>query len=278
MASGVGSTVRGMTTGWVRKLSFALTLGTALSLGMTACGADKVPQTKDGATAATPPAEEEGPTTEDAEEFLNDVFSGDIERQEKAIAQTKPGSLAHAYAYHQQQTTQARIDSGEDPRAANHTFKTVDAGIEHCAGTAPDRECAVFGGFKADGEKFVDFTVNGESLSDRISLGNGKRIPAGKLGSVEFLTAYKTQEGTLVVTFIARSREQKITLGLGSATYRDPEGRTAQTIGSSTVAELGPDSLTNGLLAFKNAKPGGAFSFEFYDEDYEGVEVRVPTR
>lgn len=239
-----------------------------LLLSVSACAEPNAKEAIGNTDAAK--ATEDAPSNADIEQYFEALTSGkpdEIETVRSAIVE--PGSLADAYTSHQINQTNSLLDAGYPPD--DRQVKNVDGGYEICATEEPEKgtdRCTTFTEIESKNGKLADFTVGGNDLRDRVSVGDGSKKSAGPLGSVEFLNAYQAvSSGDLIVHVRIKTKDQELS-GPYSARYRSPEGRqsTATAVNSPEVIE--PDSTVYVSFYFANAKPGGRVTVPMADPDY----------
>jgi hypothetical protein len=247
------------------------------ALVASACGGSDVRQTTGGADSKVAEAPE-GPSNEDVRDYLANIFSGDLAKKKAALVQAQEGSVAHAYAYHQMQVAQAQVDGGED-LGEPETVTESDGAFRVCEkGKSSDDACSTYGDVKAQGSKIVSFTIDGNSLPERISIGNGRKFKAGSLGTVKLLSAYQTISRGMFIVVEAQSGPDKVTID-AAPKYRGANGRQAIAGGVSGVTDLDADSTTNLAMVFENAEAGGTLTLTMMDADYGNPqEVKIKTR
>lgn len=129
--------------------------------------------------------------------------------------------------------------------------------------------------------KVAKFTVDGEDLTDRI-MGTGDKVSLGRLGTIEFLTAYQSVSANgMVVNLLLKTKDLAVaTSDFYSARYRAPDGRQATASENTTTPdELGSDSTATVSVFFDRAKPGGELRLSLSDVDYNVErEVKIKTR
>lgn len=237
-----------------------------LLVAATACGGgDEVPESSspDATVVSQSPA---ALTMEDVEKYFDASSKNTVDGWAEALDLAAGGSLAHAYAFHQQQVTRAYVESGEQEPASTVT-QEGDDGLKVCDS---DKYCAVYSDFESKGGELASFTIDGKSIAKRISVGKGKPQRVGSVGSVRFLSAYKAAAGDLFVVVEAKALGSDLDFGTYSAVYRSPNGRQMK-VSASTGGELIANSVSNQVMVFPTADLGGTVLLEVYDADYNTV-------
>jgi hypothetical protein len=265
----------------MRRLSVTIPL---LLLAMAGCSANPVPASDTSVMpvpevtqGSTTPRAEPTQTAEpvDATEYFTALASNDEDTMEGAQDLAAPKSLAAAYALHLTTTAAAELDGGSvrEPDVLNVNGNDY----EDCPVT--EDKCTTWSDVKFSGGKVSSFTVNGVDISKRISVGSGDWVRAGNLGQVRFISSYQSVASkALFVTFEFKSGNEKVTLNLGGATYRDPSGRQADATGYAGPDDLDADSSARGFSTFQGAKPGGTVTLNLYDDDFNDHFVKIKTR
>jgi hypothetical protein len=242
------------------------------------CGGPEVEEATGDRSAATANQDEEV-NDEEIQSYFDALASNDADEMEKVAGLAAPDSIAQAYAMHQANIVNAAQDMGMPYESED--VRSVEGGYETCGTDEEGKEvCYTYADLESTAGKLSSFTVNGKSLKDRISLGNGQTAKAGRFGRVEFLSAYKSADNDLwvAVKFKTSKGEPAIFAGY-EAKYRSPDGRQStagELIGSE---ELDPNSMSFEVMIFPRAKAGGTVSIPVYDLDYYGeVNVKIKTR
>jgi len=245
-----------------------------------ACGGPDVKEATSDRSAATAKQEVDG---EEVEAYFEAHASNDVAELESAAKLAAPGSLANAYALHQSNVENASIDAGQPSESG--TTKKVDGGYRICETQIVDVEgteeetCYTYADFESTDGKLASFTINGKELDDRISLGNGEKVKAGRFGRIEFLSSYKSAANDLYVTVRFTTRSVAASFGGYEATYRSPEGRQATASGHIGNAEVDADSTSYEAIIFSKAEPGGVVRIPISSEDFMSEKVvRLKTR
>ena len=254
---------------------FALVLSASV---LTGCSDDPMSTPIEETTttvveSAEPSSKEptEGPSEEDLTAYFSAIASNDPDEINGVVDLTASGSLAESYAIYFGAVNQASRDYGM-PSDESNLSETED-GFEICPDVVTDDDpCVEYTNLKHDGDKLASFEVNGNSLDDRISVGDGEAQELGTLGSATFIAAYKSVAGNLVVVFDVRSQADGLWV---DATYTALDGRQAQ-----ATMSVGPTSLSNGNFGtmafnFEGAEVGGIVTLTPWSDsvyDSEGVD------
>jgi hypothetical protein len=211
------------------------------------------------------------------ERYFELFATNDSDEQEKAIKLAAPKSPAAAYMIHQAADNGAQLDAGnsDEPDSLEPTDKGYDVCYDDDNG---EQQCTHFTDIKTNSGLVSDFQVNGKAIAPRLSRGQGDEVKAGRLGSFELVSAYKTVSAEeLRVTMVVRSGKRKVTLGnVYSARYRDPSGRQSTATDATAIDELDPNSSTRITVTFKKAKPGGVVTIDLVDsKTYDDESARV---
>jgi hypothetical protein len=261
-------------------------VGTVTVAVIALAGCSSGPEVKDatGDTKATKPSADV-PSDKEVETFFEDLNSGDPERVEKAIGAAAPDSIAAGYASYHLHILNSWTDAGY-PYEPNTLDKTSE-GFESCYPETneeeqPDNPCVVWAGIESEDGKIASLTVNGEDISERLTVGDGKKIEAAPLATVEFLSAYQSvQSNALLVNLTIKSKAKTLSPDFYSAKYRSPDGRQSTASAEATTAtdEISPDSLSYVTLGFDRAKPGGDVRLTLNDSNYNTTRtVKIKTR
>lgn len=258
---------------------------------MAACGGTAaVPQVQGSAAAvetagattasspstSTPPA---GPSTDDIERFFSAIASENPSKIKSVMRLTAPGTLAAAYATEQYGVTLAAEQEG-NPYSGGSVVR-VGSGWKSCQDDGNGgKSCSTWGDVQAQGDKIATLTVNGKSLKGRISVGSGKAVPVGALGSVTVGAAYQSvQSGALFVTFKLKAGSHSVTVDQTESAYVTKGGTqvTAEEVdGPSTLLA---HAVGNYFIAFQNAPIGGHVVLKLIDQDdYSDASATLPTR
>jgi hypothetical protein len=180
--------------------------------------------------------------------------------------------VAHAYLTHRANLAEAFLDGGFPLPAYRVT--DVGDGYELCDPT--DRAtCGTFAGFKADGGRITDLTVDGERPGPLLTVGNGDTVTAAGV-TAEFLTAYDTiSTGALWVTVRVVSSSEPAELDLYGATYRAPDGKQRRATDAQGPFELGAESNAMLVLVFADVEPGGTVTMTVWDLDFNESTLEI---
>jgi hypothetical protein len=217
-------------------------------------------------------------TNAEAKAYFENLGSDKPDRLEEALKTSADDSIAMAYVSHRLALANAAIDDGTPYEAGSVTRE--GEGFEYCATADDPSSCYVWADIRSQNGKISSFTVDGEELGPRLSVGSGTPAKAGKVGSVELLTAYQSVTGdSLFVTMLVRSADEDISIGHLSAKYRDPDGRQSEASDSIGPSDLEADSTAHVVAIFEGAKPGGRVTFDLDTADYaKTATVKLKTR
>lgn len=214
----------------------------------------------------------EQPSSDDLLNYLKGYASGDPDKMAASQKLAAPGSVAEAYLIHQAAVANATNDGGE-ATAVNKVTK-IKNGYKLCdiAGIAdsadPADACADFTDFKSEGVRISSFSISGNSLSDRITLGDGKSIKIGNLAKAKFVSAYRTSGDALFVVFEIKSGPNDIAINTSSFKYRAPDGRQTVAAFQFGPTDLTSDSKATIVAVFNKAKVGGEVTMDISDSNY----------
>lgn len=270
-----------------RRLAIIAALSTALSL--TACGggggttAESVASGPPVATAtqpgsdsttaptatqpAAPASTAPAPASLDPkllEDFANGFASEsdpDTMRGE-ALSLTVPGSVAYAYVSHLANVSESALDGG-NPYSDSQVDEVKDASFKLCDDPSDEDTCSTFTDFKVDASgKIVDMRVNGKTISDRLTVGNGQSV-SSKGSKFKFLTAYKSiTSNSLFVTVKIESGSKPISPNIYSASYRSPEGKQREATDAFGPTDLDANSNSIVTMVFKGVTAGGKVTLD----------------
>ena len=247
---------------------------TVASASATATATATATQSTGTATpsVAPPSAEAEAPS-ESAGKIADAIaVGGDPDAVRKALTFTAAGSLAHAYLLHRSYVAEAGLDSGT-PYTDSEISELPGGGYRLCDDPADDSTCTVLGDFKVDATgKIVDFTVDGQGLQGRLTVGNGQKVSAGG-GEFTFLTAYKAPtSNSLFVAIRMESGKKSLSPNISLATYLSLSANGQQRAASrrarrhlagsdqarcGTVADANAGSIASGRGTRSDVSPGG---------------------
>jgi hypothetical protein len=210
--------------------------------------------------------------------FFEHLGSEQPDRLETALDMSADDSIAHAYATHRLALANAAADDGTPTDGGS--VKRKGSGYRYCAVPDDPTSCYVWADIQARDGKIASFTVDGEELGSRLSVGSGTPVKAGKVGTVDLLTAYHSVTGDSVfVTMLVRSADLDISVGHLSATYRSPSGRQTEASDAIGPSDLGANSNGHVVAIFNGAEPGGEVKFDLDSADYEhSATVKLKTR
>ena len=212
-----------------------------------------------GDPSADSSAEEQLPSEEDLEELFNALASTDVAALEEAVDLTGAGSIAAGIHNYMLAGANAAIDAGID-FSTEGAGERIDGGYEFCSDPADEESCIRWTDIEGADGKVVNFAINGESLRDRITVGNGRPVKAGQIADIALLYAYQSPvSNNLFVVASAKSHDGEVELSNAySATYRDPSGRQFTAADATTPSTLRPNSTATFTITFPApAKIGG---------------------
>lgn len=201
---------------------------------------------------------------------------GDPDAVRRALDLTAAGSLAHAYMLHRSYVAEAGRDSGT-PYADSEISELPRANYKLCDDPADENTCTVLGNFKADATgKIVDFTVDGQALQGRLTVGDGQPVSAGG-GKFTFLTAYRaTTSDSLFVAIKMESGKKSLSPNVSLATYISPDGQQRAATDAIGPSRLDVDSDAVAYLRFDGVSPGGKVIVEgCIDDQCEGGSLKA---
>ncbi|MCW2789508.1 MAG: hypothetical protein JWP56_1811 [Aeromicrobium sp.] len=263
----------------MRTRLFLVSATSSLTLLLAGCGGD--PDVKDATgdtSAKTVQGEKPSVASKDLQRYFDAVASSDPDALAAVEDVAAPGSVAAAYLQEQSDVSNAGIDAGSPYDGG--TAKKVDGGYENCDDTTDEDSCVKWGDLEQVDGKLAKFTINGTDISDRISVGDGTKVDADKIASVEFLSSYKSVQSEVVfVNVRVASKKTPISLNIYDATYRDADKRqTTSTTDSTGPTELDADSTAYVSLVFKASAIGGTVNLGMYDSNFNEVRASVKTR
>lgn len=244
-------------------------------LPVAGCSKSDVKETKGDTGVAT--AKSDPPSNGGVKKYFEGLASYDPDQIEQSIKLAAVGSIAAAYAQYFLDTTNSALDAGQpyDPSSLSKT----DGGYKVCGDDGDSKTCVTWTQLESTGGKIASLKVNGQDLSDRISVGDGTKQDAGKLATVEFLGAYQSvQANSMVINFKVVSSGQKVSIGSFEAKYRGPDGRQSVASTADGPTDLDANSSANITLNFEHAKPGGTVTLEIDDENFNttaAVSIKV---
>ncbi|MEQ4208862.1 hypothetical protein [Actinopolymorpha sp. B9G3] len=254
---------------------------------LAGCGGGGAPAVVEGGPAkattqmpATPkptPKPAKTVQVEGAKQYVEAVASMDPEQLEAARKFTVPGSVADAYLLEQSHQATASLDGGSDATGLGNVTKKDD-GYQFCTyDDNGDDVCFLYAGFKQQGGKLTDLSINSDPVGPRLTMGNGKTVTSHDV-KFELLSAFKSSQGYLIVSVRVTTGDRKVDPYQYTATYRAPSGAQR---GASTGG--GPDSIAPKSHAvvtmwFRGVDVGGAvtLSFEPENDDFNTYDVKIP--
>lgn len=257
----------------------AVAIALALLMPLAACGGGPEVTEANGDQSATKTEQAQEVKEEEIRTYFEALASSDPDEMAEAAELAASDSIAAAYAKHQSNLSNAALDAGIPYE--EETLEPVDGGYDTCGTDEEGGEvCFTYADLESSGGKLSSFTVNGEPIDDRISLGNGEKVKAGNLGSVEFLSAYKAAENDLFIAVkFTTTKRTGAAFGGFEATYRSPEGRQSKAANLIGTTDVEADSTSFEVLVFPRAEPGGTATIPIYTADYFGdTKVKIKTR
>jgi hypothetical protein len=256
------------------RIGRALPLLVLAAIALTACGSEESPDAEQTPAAGSSPA---GLSDADLEAYFAAVASYDPDLLAAARESTEPGSNADHYAGYLIDFTTAAIE-GDRP-IASADVEPVDGGFKACGGTGDPTSCVTWADLEVVDGALVDFTIDGESLDDRLVAGDGSTIPANDLGTVEFLYAYLSpQSGTQFVLARVTAGDEPVGIGGHQATYLSADGTTLQSAGAWGLGQVEPGTEATVVLPFENATASGVATVSLFRRgDPHGVPVELDT-
>lgn len=271
-----------------RRVSFLRSVATVavLVVSLAACGDDKAkPATGDdeakvagtevSETTTAEETETEGDSDLPSDENIEAYFQAFADREPAALADAlelaEPGSVAEAFLLYTISILDAALGAGFSPEDVKATsIEEIDGGWRVCNGEE-EADCFDYTDVEGRGGKIVNFLADGNELNDRLTIGAGEPVEAGRFGTVTLRAAYHDiEDSQLNVVVDVTSGNAPITVGTFTSTYRGADGRqytaSSDSFGGS---ELGANSTTTVALTFTGATPGGALNLELLNEDYE---------
>jgi hypothetical protein len=260
----------------------------ALSTLLAACGGSTGQPASEGDSAPTvsqSPSPSAPPTTK-IKPYMDKLASESAQGLLEAVRMAAPGSLAAAYVQHQANQAMALDDAGGDPGEPGSVTQEGSS-YKVCYTSTDDKgknsiDCYVYSDFKlAPDGAVASYTVDKKPLAGRLTLGNGQRADSA-LGSVTFLSAYRTQDGREAVAVKVRTKSKPIYIHDAAATYRAPNGRQRVESAFTGPGELGANSVANCVFYFTGPIGfGGAMSLELNvnGDDYaDPATVTIKTK
>jgi hypothetical protein len=248
-----------------------VTVTTLVVLLASSCGGDPDAKPAERDTSAkTAKNDEPKLANDDVEKYFEAIVSSDPDQLDDASEIAAPGSIAEAYLKYHRAGIDAQIDGGVQDEGSE--LKKVEDGYKDCSNPDDPKDCVVWSDFESVDGRLANFTINDKDLKDRISLGNGSKVKAGDLGSVEFLVAYQSVQSSDLFVIVRVASRDATSLNAGSATYRDPDKRQSTASSYYGADELGADSTATLAMIFSRAKPGGEATLTFNSENYARSE------
>ncbi len=214
-----------------------------------------------GASASSSPAESREAKV-DLAAFVDAIGSeDDPDAMRAALKLTAPGSSAEAYVRHLANVVESTLDGGGS--GVKQTVERTGDSFKSCDDPGDESSCATFAGFKiTPAGKISELTVNGKSIGDRITVGNGSAVTTGG-AKFTFLTAYKSiMSNALFVTVKVKSGNRPISVNNYSAVYRSPDGKQRTATDAMGPTDIAADSSSIVTMVFKGVAVGGKVTMD----------------
>lgn len=187
-------------------------------------------------------------------EYFDKLATGEPKDAEEAAKLAAPDSNAYAYAKYIAATDQAASDRALAPETS--TVNKVDGGFKVCADTLNVSDpCAEYTNIQEVDGKIANFDTDGEPLTGRVSLGDGKAQPLADLGEATMVASFKSSGGIILTVFDVRSKADGLQL---SATYAAPDGTESESIIPEAANQMAEGASASHLLfMFDSPNYGG---------------------
>lgn len=259
----------------MKKIS--LTLAVFIVVALSACGSATSSNTGPGASS-TGSSMGGGNSVSDTDKssILKDYFdayaSADPDSMRSAAENAANGSVAQKYITHQSNIAEAYDASGYDRYVQDAKYS--DESVSICG---EDDDCGEFADLSYENSKLSSFTVDGNDISDRISLGDGSIVKSKEVAGFEVLSSYQAVEGSLMAVVRFHAYDRPINFSY-TATYRKPSGQQIEDVDSYLPSRVAADSNQLAIVIFPNSNNGGNLHLKFAtDDDEEGGELIVET-
>lgn len=259
----------------MKKIS--LTLAIFAIVALSACGS--TPSSNTGSAESSPESSTAGDNSgsspdEDStlEEYFDAYASADPEAMRSAAKNAAGGSLAQKYITHQSNIVEANDASGYDRYVQDAEYN--DDSVSICG---EDEGCGEFADLTYENGKLLSFSIDGNDISDRISLGEGSIVKSKEVAGFEVLSSYQAVEGSLMAVVRFHAYDRPISFSY-TATYRKPSGQQIEEVNSELPSRVAADSNQVAIVIFPNSENGGNLHLKFAtDGDEEGGELFVET-
>ena len=241
----------------------------AMTLTFAGCSEDPTASTSVVTESeASAPVVEQAEVDEAARAYVEALASEDLRAMRRVQKAAAPGSLAQAYMRHQANGRESDLDGGYPSQASGEVGESEDGILRACYESAESGEktCYEYGEFKVNANgALASFTIDGKALVGRLTVGNGKPATS-PLADFVFDTAYITQNGTLAVSGIIRTKGAGVFIEAGS-NYRSPNGRVRALSYSSGLNEFPANSRSAFTAYFDGPiKFGGEMNLVFVED------------
>lgn len=259
------------------------------ALGLAGCGGTSTP-TDDAATdvvqsqeevaqSEPEPEEPEGPSEADLEAYFEALSSNDPTIIREVLPLTVPGSIAYTYATYYAGLQQSMLEGGYEEELMRTS--RIEDGFERCPEEpTEDNPCFHYTNIQHEGDKITDFDLNGESLHDRLTLGDGEAVPLGELAEITQVASYKSVAGYVIsILEITATSEGLVTW----ISYIAPDGEEYGLGAYAGSENIPTESKGTYSVWFEDVEFGGIIKIdgpvgEPVDDVYETVSVEFPTK
>lgn len=257
---------------------FSLAFAGFSIFALAACGAPSQPGT--GATAgesesgsASASSVSESDEASLLKEYFDAYASSDPEAMRSASENVAEGSVAQKYITHQANVVEANDASGYERYVQEAEFN--DDSVAICY---EGDDCGEFAALTFDEGKLSSFTIDGNDIEDRVTVGDGSIVESQEVAGFEVVSAYQAIEGTLmaVVRFHAYDRPMDYSY---VATYRQPSGQQVDDVDSDIPSRVAEDSNQLGIVYFPRSENGGDMFLKYSTEDERELifeTVKIP--
>lgn len=257
-----------------RVLTVVLTVVLAtLGLVVSGCGGDG------DHDPDKPTPTQAAPGSAQLRQFFQELATDDIGRMREAQALTEPGSTAGRYVTFQIALGRARLDERLRPLRA--VPRKTARGYDLCNGVGKD--CFSFTDIRMAQGKVTSFAVDGDEVSDNLSLGpeepvdfraDGAEQPAG---TTRFVSAYlQPSTGSYFVLIDIHAGAAPVRLNLGKARYARVGGEVLEPVARSRTRQVAAGTDFMAVLVFDDALPAGSVDLHL-GTTHGPVQVSVST-
>ncbi len=242
----------------------------AACLVLTGCGDsdDKPDSGTDGAGQGSDAL----PSDDELTAYFSAIASRDADQLEAAVSLAEPGSIAHTYAGYSLAVAHASLDGGAP--APSGELAEIDDGYRGCEQVDGGESCVTWSDLEGADGKLVSFTIDGESLDERLTSGTGETVESGGLVSAELLYAYRSvQSEDLFILAEVHSDAEAVSIAGSEATYLDETGQEVSAERTFGAVQLPADSDATVAVVFDGAAPGGVLTVPVYSEDFATEEL-----